>query len=383
MKVLIVGGGIGGLAAAIALRKVGVEVAVFERAPAFGAVGAGITLWTNAIRALEKMGAGEAVCRAAAPVERGEVRTWRGKLISELAIGEISRSMGAPTVAIHRADLHSALLSLLPSEVIRPASEGVGFSQSADGVVVRFKDGREEKGDLLVAADGIRSALRAQILGDAPLRYSGYVGWQTASTIPGPLETPGQWRIFVGRGSQFGIVPIGPGRVYWFGTLNLARGAVVDSGGRKAELARIFEGWASPIPDLVRAADEASIIRTELSDRDPARKWGEGRVTMLGDAVHPMTPNVGQGGCQAIEDAVRLARALKDGPDPVGALRAYESARRERTAHIVLLARRAGGMLQWEGDVACALRNWLWRWMPRAIELARLRRLLGVEIPDL
>ena len=250
MRVIIIGAGIGGLSLAIALRRVGIEAATFERAPTFKTVGAGLTLWTNAMLALDQMGAGEAVRSVAAPVERGEIRSWRGKPVTAMPIGEISRALGAPTVALHRADLHAALLKVLPPDAVRTASEFVGFKQKDTEVVARFKDGREERGDVLVGADGIRSVLRSQLLGDAPLRYSGYVGWQAATVVAPALDTPGLWRLFIGRGSQFGIVPIGGGRVYWFGTLNLPEGADADPRGRKDELRRIFEGWPSPISEV-------------------------------------------------------------------------------------------------------------------------------------
>ena len=300
-----------------------------------------------------------------------------------MPIGEISRALGAPTVALHRADLHAALLKALPPDAVRTASEFVGFERTATEVVARFKDGREERGDVLVGADGIRSLLRSQLLGDAPLRYSGYVGWQAATVVDPAVDTPGLWRLFIGRGSQFGIVPIGGGRVYWFGTLNLPQGAGADPRGRKDELRAIFAGWPSPISEVISSTDEATILRTELADREPVEKWGEGPITLLGDAIHPMTPNVGQGACQAIEDAVTLARSLKDEPDLPSALRTYEAARRERTSSIVLRARRVGDLLQWESTVACALRNWAWRCVPTALSAREIRQLLRSSVPAL
>jgi 2-polyprenyl-6-methoxyphenol hydroxylase-like FAD-dependent oxidoreductase len=231
MRVMIIGAGIGGLSLAIALRRVGIEATTFEKAPAFRAVGAGLTLWTNAMLALDQMGAGEAVRSVAAPVERGEVRSWLGKLIAAMPIGEISRSLGASTVALHRADLHAALFKTLPPNALRSDSEFAGFAREGTEVVARFKDGREERGDLLVGADGIKSVLRSQLLGQAPLRYSGYVGWQAATLVGPAIDTPGLRRLFIGRGTQFGIVPIGGGRVYWFGTLNLPEGSAAGPWG--------------------------------------------------------------------------------------------------------------------------------------------------------
>lgn len=373
----MVGGGIGGLTAAVALRRVGFDVRVFERAEELGAVGAGISLWANAVKAFDRIGLGYAVRGLGAEIGV-EVRSWRGVPLTKIPASEMRR-FGDANLALHRADLQAALLSALPEETVRTGSRLVGFEHGAGEAIARFADGREERGDLLVGADGLFSVVRARLHGEGRPRYAGFTAWRGVAS-PGQELLPegadlGLW----GRGSEFGLANIGSGRFYWYLTKNAPEGEEDDPAGRKEEVLERLRGWYGPAPGAVEATDEAAILRTDIYDREPLGEvWGEGRVTLLGDAAHPMTPNLGQGACQAVEDAVVLARCLADRPVE-DALRLYERRRAARTARIQRRSRLAGRLFQLENSVACRLRDAAFRHVPSRSQLRQLEPIVGYE----
>lgn len=376
MKTIIVGAGIGGLAAAIGLRRAGIAVAVYEQAARLGEVGAGITLWPNAVKALRQLGLGEAI-RAIGVLEgQGGIRTAGGRLLASGAARDLEREFGAPTLAMHRADLHATLLGALGGDYVRLGARCLGFEQGAQGVTVRFADGSSDAADLLVGADGLRSAVRAQLHGPQPPRYAGYTAWRAVVPFEHAQLLPGEsW----GAGARFGQVPLGDGRVYWFATKNTPPGGR-SAAGERAELLRLFGGWHAPIPALIAATPEADILRHDLFDRPPLGRWGAGRVTLLGDAAHPMTPNLGQGACQAIEDAVVLTKRLVAGGDPTAALRAYEADRQPRTAQIMRQSRQIGAVGQWQGPLSVAARNLLMRALGPRLQARQLAAVIGYEV---
>jgi len=183
-----------------------------------------------------------------------------------------------------------------------------------------------------------------------------------------------------GCGKRFGIVPIGPKRVYWFATKNAQEGESEVGGRRKQELLQLFGDWHQPIESLIDATEPDTILRHDLYDRVPLKDpWGRGRITLLGDAAHPTTPNLGQGACQAVEDAVVLAGKLQGAEDVVAALRQYELQRSPRTAYITNLSWRLGRMSQWENPVACWLRNTFMRAVPLSLQTRQLEKALKFE----
>ncbi len=372
-KALIIGGGIGGLAAAVGLTNIGVEVELFERAEELGEVGAGLSLWANAIRALEAIGSGDVVAPISITGQTGGIRSVDGALLARFTDG-----MGpgqALTVAVHRAELHSGLLRLLDPARLHRGKAFVSFTQDGAGVTAHFADGTSAHGDLLIGADGIRSRVRAQLHGDTPPVYAGYTAWRAVVPFDQARLLPGEtW----GRGTRFGQVPLSDGRVYWFATANTPAGGRSPDGER-AELLRHFGDWHAPIPELIAATPEATILRHDIYDRPPLRRWGEGLVTLLGDAAHPMTPNLGQGACQALEDAAVLARCLAETSDMAEALRRYEGLRTARTASIVQRSRQLGAMGQWANPLAVALRNWLLRQLPPAAQERQIAQVVNYQ----
>jgi 2-polyprenyl-6-methoxyphenol hydroxylase-like FAD-dependent oxidoreductase len=374
--ILIAGGGIGGLTAAIALRRAGFPVEVHERAPEIREVGAGITLQANAVLALRRIGLDRAVMAAGRPIEVASIRRWDGALLGGTDFREIEALLGAPSVAIHRATLQKILLEALGPGVLHAGSAVAGYEAGPDGVEVRLGNGRRIAGAALIGADGIHSAVRARLLGDGDPLYGGYVSWRGVTPEnfhPALREVSESW----GPGRRFGIVPIEKGRVYWFTTLNTPPGGRDEPGRSRATLLRLFEGWHPPIQALLEATPEEAILRNDILHRMPVRKWGEGRVTLLGDAAHPMTPNLGQGAGQAIEDAVVLAECLHGEPDLLPALRRYETRRIPRANGFVLGSLRLGRLAQWENGLARGLRDRLIAWTPASVAKRQLVRSLA------
>jgi len=356
-RAVIVGGGIGGLAAGIALKQTGWDVTVCERSPELREVGAGITLWTNAVKVLRKLGVGEAVEAVAAPIQKSEVRSWRGKLLVRADLGVLSRKLGAPSIGIHRADLQSKLADALGREHIQLGMTCVAYNQDEKGANALFAEGDDIRGQILVGADGIKSLVRNQLLGPAEPRYAGYTAWRGVGLIDRPEVPLGMTALAMGRGSQVGMLPIGGGRTYWFATANVPAGETAGPGGHKADLLARFKDWWPAIPAVVEATPDSAILRNDIIDRPPVRKWTDGRVTLLGDAAHPTTPNLGQGACQAIESAFVLAKCLKEAETAEEGLVAYEQARFDRTAKITNESWKLGKMFAYENRLKCWLRD--------------------------
>jgi 2-polyprenyl-6-methoxyphenol hydroxylase-like FAD-dependent oxidoreductase len=384
MKAIIIGGGIGGLSAAIALQRVGIEAAVFEQAAALREIGAGLSVWTNAVKALRKLGAGEAVLATGSVVERFEARTWRGEVLAETPFGEIGRKLGAPNLIIHRAELLNGLTKLIDERFIHCDSRCVELEQNSHVVRARFADGRKAEGDLLIGADGLHSVIRAKLFGESKPRYAGYTCWRGLAQFVHQEFPAGYSFESWGPGRRFAIHHCGPGRVFWYATKNLPEGMPVGAAGHQAEVLTSFEDWHTPIPQVIKATESSAILRNDIVDRKPVKHWGQGWVTLLGDAAHPTTPNLGQGACQAIEDAVVLASCLRATNDVPAALCLYENQRRARTADVTNQSWLIGKICQWENPLACWLRNRLCQTtLARQSGLRMIEKLFGYEVPDL
>jgi 2-polyprenyl-6-methoxyphenol hydroxylase-like FAD-dependent oxidoreductase len=303
----------------------------------------------------------------------GAIEDHRGREIQRFDEA-LTRSFPDPQVAIHRADLVRVLADAARGVELRAGARCVGFEERGSRVAVELQSGETLEADALVGADGIWSAVRAQLLGDAPPRYAGYTCWRgvvEASAAPWPSDrVVERW----GPGSRFGIVPLGADRIYWFATTNAPAGGEDPPGGRRESVAAVFSDWASPVPELIASTEERAIMRNDILDRAPVKRWGEGRVTLLGDAAHPMTPNMGQGGCQAIEDAVVLGQELAREADLARALRAYEARRHARTSWFVTQSWSSGRVAQWSSGLARGLRDGAMRLFGRALMRGAMKR---------
>lgn len=338
-RVLVVGAGIGGLATAIALQPTELETVVFERASELKRleVGAGITLWPNAIKVLDRLGVGDEVRARGSVLHSFEQRTRRGRLLSRWPLDEMGARIGAPCIGINRPDLH-ALLAAAGSSAVQTSSEVTGFEQLDSAVSLQLAGGRSESGDVLLGADGIDSAIRAQLHGKQPARYSGLTMWRANLELPEHAMPAVPFLAFWGHGTKFVIYRAGPGLLSWEAVVSAEAGGTDPPGERKRVVSEHFAGFCDPVLPLIEAADEAAIFRTDVCDRPPIAQWGAGRVSLLGDAAHPMTFAVGQGAAQALEDSVVIAEVLEATDDVDAALRSYEQRRMARSAHFQTLA---------------------------------------------
>ena len=356
LHVSMIGGGIGGLAAACALQRAGARVTVFERNHELREVGAGLTLWANGVQVLQELGLASEIAAVSAPLTHFECWSWRGKRLGRMPLDRIEKAMGAANIGIHRADLLRLLAGTLAPGTVQLDAHCIGFTQE-EGVTSHFAPGQHQHADGLVGADGLHSVIRTQLLGQRPPRYSGYTCWRGVAPFEDAQVSPGISSETWGSGRRFGMLPIGNGRVFWYATYNCPAGGQDRPGELKLLLHRLFHNWRTPIERLIEATDEAAILRNDIFDRRPVRHWGSGRVTLLGDAAHPPTPNLGQGACQALEDALILARCLGSVRESTVALRAYEAYRMKRSAAIIRQSYLVGRIAQLENPVLCSLRD--------------------------
>lgn len=374
----IVGGGIGGLAAAIALHRRGWRVEVLERAAEFTEIGAGISLWPNALHALEVLGLADAVRAVGAVEATGGVRDGRGRWLSRTDNAELARRFGHPLVVLHRTDLLRVLIKALPADSLRSGCEVSALHDDGDRPVVEHRGG-ESRPDLVIGADGLRSVVRRALLPDAAgPRYAGYTAWRMVTE---PLaEPPSEGAATWGRGARFGYTALPGGRMYCFATASLPAGAEFGSS-EHAELLRRFGSWPDPIPDLLSAVPADAVLRHDLYDLPPLPTFVRGRVALLGDAAHAMTPNLGQGACQALEDAVTLAHCLDGTPDVAAALRSYDVLRRPRTQAIARRSARLGAVGQLAWPPAVLVRDTAARLTPTRLTLRSMAPVLGWTAP--
>lgn len=359
LRAIIVGGGIGGLTAAIALRQAGHQAVVLERAKSIDhvALGAGVHLWTNALQALQAIDLAGQVAAAGTTVTAHRYLSWQGRPLGSLKVAEVSGELGAPTVGLSRPELHRTLASTLQDGVVRFNAEFTGFEQSPRRVVARLADGSEEQGDILIGADGIRSVVRQQLHGPAEPHYSGITAWRAICDFTSPQVAVGEMCIYWGPGARILHYHVSGQRLYWLSLVKSPPRQRDPEGASKAAVSAHYLGWPRHVQEMLAATEEAAILRTDIVDRDPLRRWGQDRVTLLGDAAHPMYPDMAQGAGQAIEDAVSLAAALRDAADPVAALRDYEQRRIRRANGFVKTSRAVNKMSLMRAPVMCAVRN--------------------------
>jgi len=375
MRALIIGGGIGGLTAAIALRSKGIDVDVYEQSPMLKEVGAGISLWPNAVKALANLGLGEALRSISHEDSDFALKRWNGAVISHTPTRVLKQRFGGGVILVHRAELLGILADSFGSEHIHLGHTCAGIEETPGRVTARFTNGETTHAEVLIGADGLHSVVRTALEHREPVRYSGYTAWRCVVRFDTSAIVPSEsW----GAGKRFGIHPMKGGRVYWYATDNTREGEIDAEQSRKSHLLSLFKRWHQPIEALIQAAD-SNILRNDIYDRNPLPVWGSGRATLLGDAAHPMTPDLGQGACLAIEDALELAEFLASASDIAAGLRSYEASRIPRTTSIVLASRRMGRLGQLSSPLLCRLRDLALQLTPEALTLRSLTPILSYE----
>ncbi|MES2538719.1 MAG: FAD-dependent monooxygenase [Pseudomonadota bacterium] len=364
LRILIAGAGIGGLTAALALRKQGYEnVLVVEQAPELREVGAGVQMTPNAVKVLHKLGLAEQLRAVGVTPKGSQSRSWSsGRIIRNFPLGEACLAeYGVPYYQVHRAHLHSMLADAVGLQSVRLASKFVGFTQDAQGVTLQLASGEQVRGDVLIGADGVHSVIRTGLLGPEKPRFSGLVAWRGLA----PVERLKQFGIEKNTHSYWGpqrhfvhYYVAGGNLMNWIGVVP-ARDWTLESWsvkGDKREVLDEFAGWHPVVRGIIEATDQP--FKWALYDREPLAGWSQGRVTLLGDAAHPMLPFMSQGAAQSIEDGYVLGLCIARNPSDVNAaLLDYERLRLERTKRVQLGSRANGEMFHLASPFARLMRD--------------------------
>jgi FAD-dependent urate hydroxylase len=342
MKALVMGAGIGGLSAAVALKAAGISCEVFEAVQEIKPVGAAISIWPNGVKCMNLLGMGDITETYGGPLRYMAYQDHRhGKTLTRFSLAPLVERTGGRPCPVSRSELQGEMLNFWGRDAVRFGKRATRVEEDDDGVTAWFSDGTTARGDMLIAADGSHSALRPYVLGFSPeRRYAGYVNWNGLVEIDEAIAPADQWTTFVGEGKRVSLMPVANGRFYFFFDVPLPAGLAEDRSTLRADLSRYFSGWAAPVQELIARLDPATTNRIEIHDIEPFDRLVRGRVALLGDAGHSTTPDIGQGGCAALEDAVVLGETFRDGGDIAAALRQYEARRCERVRDLILKARK-------------------------------------------
>lgn len=378
MKVGITGAGIAGLTAAIALQQAGIAYTLYEAASEIKPVGAGIALAANAIKAFKKLGIDEVIMSKGRLLDAFVINDPTGKVITKTDSRAVGLKYGADNFTIHRADLHEALLAFVNQENLRTNKRCMNFEENGDRLVLHFTDGSTDEVDYLLACDGIHSPIRKKLLPESKPRYAGYTCWRAVVEMPDlPLnEASETW----GSAGRFGIVPLTKNQVYWFACISAEAHDAVMKNYTTTDLLRYFSDFHASVGEILRHTRDEQLIHGDICDLKPLNRFAFGKILLMGDAAHATTPNMGQGACQAIEDAAVLASELQRGHTSLENLfLAFEKRRVERTKGIIVRSRAIGRVAQLQNAWLAAFRNFALRALPAGANEKGLKSLLDVE----
>ena len=342
LKVVVIGAGIGGLTTGIALKQLGYKVEVYDRVRELRPAGAGISLWSNGVKVLNQLGLGKEMAAIGGEMNRMEYRNHKGESLTNIPLQPLFERVGQRPYPVARTDLQKMLLTAFGEDEVHLGMKCVEVSRNEKAATAVFEDGSRATGDVLIGADGIHSITRAHVLGKPiDLRYAGYVNWNGLVPADPVLCDADNWVLYVGEGKRASMMPVGGDRFYFFFGVPMQKGSETAPEDRREELSKHFADWPAAVQSLIKALDPAQTNRIEICDIDPPERLVKGRIAVLGDSAHATTPTLGQGGCQAMEDALMLSRYLITTNISVeDALLRYEKARKSRTADLVMKARK-------------------------------------------
>ncbi|NKG30281.1 FAD-dependent urate hydroxylase HpxO [Erwinia rhapontici] len=343
MKAIIIGAGIGGMCTAIALKRCGIDSEVYEAVKEIKPVGAAISIWPNGVKCLNYLGMKDALRAIGGPMHYMAYKDYQSaETLTQFSLDALVQDSGERPYPVARSELQSMLLNTWGFDNVQFGKRVSRVEQQSDGVTAFFEDGSEAQGDLLIACDGTHSVVRESVLGYATeRRYAGYVNWNGLVEIDESLAPANQWTTFVGEGKRVSLMPIAGNRFYFFFDVPLPKGVAEDRISLRDDLSRYFAGWAAPVQQLIAQLNPETTNRVEIHDIEPFAQLVKGRVALLGDAAHSTTPDIGQGGCAAMEDAVVLAMTLHSNSLGIeDALLRYQHKRADRVKDLVLKARK-------------------------------------------
>ena len=343
MEIAIIGAGMGGLTTGIALKKFGHRVTIYEQAEQILPVGAAISLWSNGVKCLNYLGLTEQVAKLGGQMnDLAYIDGLNGEVMTQFSLAPLIEEVGQRPYPVSRAELQNMLMDEFGRKDIQLGKKMVSIEDKGQHVEIGFQDGSTASTELLIGADGTHSMTRQYVLGkQVERRYAGYVNWNGLVEISEDLAPAQQWTTFVGEGKRASLMPVAEHRFYFFFDVPLPAGLENQRLEYKTLLKQYFSGWCSQVQRLIDSIDEQKTNRVEIHDIEPFTQFYKGRVVILGDAAHSTTPDIGQGGCQAMEDAVYLARALQI--NTLGledALKRYQNKRNERANELLLRARK-------------------------------------------
>lgn len=365
-RIAIVGGGIAGLATAASLVERGFDPVVYEASEDLQSPDAGIWIPPNGMEVLARLGVAERVRERGVPLERTLVEDVTGATVFDIDLTETERKYGHTIVSAHREMLRSALLDPIPDSAVETGRRCRSIEQDQSAATVEFADGTTASADVVVGADGIESDLRADLFPAVSLRESGQVCYVATTDGELPASLHRSDRAVWGRGKRFGFSALGNGESYWFAPITESLDPVGD-GDPTESLASCYANFPAPVGDLIAGTDPERVSRVEMRDAPPMDEWSRGRVVLAGDAAHPTTPNLAQGGAQALEDGFALANCLDERDSYRRAFAAYEDRRLSRAETIVEQSRQRGKVAQLENGVLSRVRNVVLRNLPESI----------------
>jgi len=376
-SVSVSGAGIAGLVTAIALKKIGINCTVYEAAPEIKPLGAGLALAANAIKGFKKLGIEKEIVAKGRLLASFAILDKSGKVISRTNSGAIGKKFGTDNFTIHRASLHEALLSLMDTSTIKTGKKIISAKESGGGVELKFEDDTSANTGYLIAADGIHSSIRKQFLPHSKERYAGYTCWRAVVDDNGLnlSESTETW----GKEGRFGIVPLADNKIYWFASVNAKQNDPVFKEFKVKDIKRFFAGYHKNVTDVLDNTSDDKLLLNDIFDFRPVNNYAFGQIVLIGDAAHATTPNMGQGACQAIEDAVILADEISNSENIEDAFKKFEARRLKRTHFIVNGSWRLGKLAQSSNPLFTIFRNLSLRLMPGAMKENQIKKLYNVD----
>lgn len=343
MEITVIGAGIGGLTTGIALKKFGHQVTIYEQAEKILPIGAAISLWSNGVKCLNYLGLTDQVAKLGGHMNNlAYMDGLTGEVMTQFSLHPLIEEVGQRPYPVSRSDLQNMLMDEFGRDNIHLGKKMLAFTEADNVVTVQFADGTQVQTQLLVGADGTHSSTRAYVLGEqVERRYAGYVNWNGLVEISEEYAPADQWTTYVGEGKRVSLMPVADHRFYFFFDVPLTAGLENNRSCYKTLLKEYFAGWCPQVQKLIDHINEQKTNRVEIHDIEPFAQYYKGRVVIVGDAAHSTTPDIGQGGCQAMEDAIYLSRALQI--NTLGledSLKRYQNKRNERANELVLRARK-------------------------------------------
>lgn len=371
MRIAIIGGGIGGLATAVGLHKIGIKANVYEQASTFKPLGAGIGIGSNVMVALNKLGVSEDILKSGMTLKKQRFLNGDFDVMNTIDFTLLKERFGEENIAIQRADLHKALYKAVDPAYFHFNKKVNQFTQTSENVTISFADGTEETVDYVIAADGIHSIFRQTLLPSSTPRYAGYTCWRGISKNKEDVLPHLSSEAWSDKG-RFGWAPLHNGDVYWFACINAREHDEYYQSLDKSGVAAQFAHFSPTVERLIAETYDAYFLHHDIYDIKPLHTFVYDRICLLGDAAHATTPNMGQGAGQSIEDAYELMHAIQNASTMEAAFQAYDERRVKKAKKVVTLSRQIGQTAQWENPFLIGCRNTVFPFVPKSLLFWRL-----------